>query len=191
MPTVSSLWPDTILARQRTLVQIDGAYLSALGSAIGFALDFRNLRRSVDQATRLLRAVYYVDLLDGDDNRRRLTDWLDYNGFTVSIRKVRPDGTLAGHFVAMAVDAISHVQHYDHLVLIAGHDALLPMVRAVRDSGPRVTLIASLQAGSAEVSDRLRRAADHFVDAAELQHLALQAKSVVTPHPSASRVAST
>lgn len=174
---VSNPWPDTLLAGQRTLVQIDGFYLSALASAVGFALDFRAFHRSLSTATHLLRATYYVDLVHGDDNICRLTDWLEYNGYLVSIRTRHRDESALGAYVAMAVDAVSQLSHYNHLVIVSGNRALLPVIRAVRNSGPQVTIIGTLRKGSAEVSDKIRRSADHFIDAVQLQHLALQRKA--------------
>jgi uncharacterized LabA/DUF88 family protein len=164
------VWPATQSAGQRTVMQIDAAYLATLNQTAGFSLDFRALRRQLEQATRLARMIYYADLNDGEDNRRPLIDWLDYNGYTFSLRTIRSerDAPIGSH-VAIAVDAVSQIARYDHLVLLAGSRTLLSVVQAVRGSGPQVTIIGTLRQGPAEIDDGLRRAADHVVEIFDLR----------------------
>jgi uncharacterized LabA/DUF88 family protein len=63
---------------------IDGANLHGTAKTLGFDIDYRRLLKEFENWGTLVRAFYYTAILeDQHSSVRPLTDWLDYNGFTV------------------------------------------------------------------------------------------------------------
>lgn len=105
---------------------------------------------------------------------RPLLDWLSLNGFHVIEVKIRSaDAQIATRFLArlidinFAVDMLHAADTNAHLLLISGRGELVPLVKGIMAKGTRATVIANLK-GEAGCSDSLRRAADSFIDLAEL-----------------------
>ncbi|WP_366145813.1 NYN domain-containing protein [Bradyrhizobium sp.] len=109
---------------------IDGANLHASVKALGFEVDYRQLLREFAGRGRLLRALYYTAIVEDDQQfspLRPLTDWLDYNGYTVVTKPAKEFTDANGHRkvkgsmgVELAVDALGLADYIDRMVLFSG-----------------------------------------------------------------------
>jgi uncharacterized LabA/DUF88 family protein len=159
---------------------IDGANLHATAKNLGFDIDFKRLLDEFRKRGLLIRAYYYTTIVDDQDysSIRPLVDWLDYNGFTLVTKAAREftdrDGRkrFRGDMdVEMAVDMMQIAPRADHMVLFSGDGDFRALIEAVQRQGVRVTVVSTLKTQPAMASDDLRRAADSFVDLADLADL--------------------
>ncbi len=170
----------TFYPTDRLALFIDGANLHAAGKNLGFEIDYRRLLEEFSKRGLLIRAYYYTTLMEDQEYSpiRPLVDWLDYNGFTVVTKPAREYVDREGRKrwrgdmkVEIAVDIMQIVPRADHIVLFSGDGDLTALVEAVCRQGVRVTVVSSVKSPQAMASDDLRRAADSFVDLADLADL--------------------
>jgi uncharacterized LabA/DUF88 family protein len=78
---------------------IDGANLHATAKALGFEVDYRQLLQAFGDQGTLLRAIYYTAVAEDQQfsSLRPLTDWLDYNGYTVVTKPTKEFTDSSGH----------------------------------------------------------------------------------------------
>lgn len=158
-------------------VFIDGPNLHATAKTLGFDIDFRRLLQEFGSRGRLVRAFYYTAVIEDEYSAvRHLTDWLDYNGYTVVTkptkefldaegrRKVK--GNMA---LELGIDAMELAEHIDQMVLFSGDGDFRSLVQAVQRRGVRVTVISTTRSQPPMIGDGLRRQADVFTDLTELQ----------------------
>lgn len=160
-----------------TALFIDGANLHATTAALGIEIDFRRLLSEFESGGRVLRAFYYTLVTEDPKSSpvRPLTDWLDYNGYTVILKQAkefldeggrrRTKGTVS---VELAVNAMQLAKRIDHMVLFSGDGDFRPLVRAMQRCGVRVTVVSTVSSEPSMLSDELRRQADAFTDLTEL-----------------------
>ncbi|MEH6665353.1 MAG: NYN domain-containing protein [Brevundimonas sp.] len=162
---------------ERIALFIDGANLYSAAKSLSLDLDFRKLVEFFRENGILVRAYYYTAIVEGEEYSpvRPLVDWLDYNGFTMVTKPVRRYTDSAGHTrtkgnmdVEIAVDMLSMASRIDHAVLFSGDGDFRRLVEAVQDRGVRVSVISTLKSQPPQAADELRRAADQFVDLADL-----------------------
>lgn len=162
---------------ERVGVFIDGYHIYAIAKSLGGEIDYRELRRLFVSRCHLIRPVYYGISVDDADYvaTRPLTDWLQYNGFSVILRTVRNPADSGAILrersrldVEMAVGVLTAAETLDHLVIFTGDDAFTSVAQALKRRGKIVTIISTLRSDAIVVSDQLRRAADQFVDLSDL-----------------------
>jgi uncharacterized LabA/DUF88 family protein len=73
--------------------------------------------------------------------------------------------------VEIAVDLLQAAEFADHAFLFSGDGDFLPAIEAVQRKGMRVTVVSTIKANPPMASDDVRRAADNFVDLADLAAL--------------------
>ena len=165
---------------ERIALFIDGANLYSAAKAIDVEIDYRKLLEEFRKRGRLLRAYYYTALVENDDYSpiRPLVDWLQYNGYNVITKAAREftdrDGRrrVKGDMdVEITVDMMNLTSSLDHIVLFSGDGDLRRVVDAVKEKGVRVTVVSTVKSQPPMISDELRRAADTFVDLADLSQL--------------------
>ena len=73
------------LSSNRIALFIDGANLHATAKTLGFDIDYKRLLKEFQSRGTLVRAFYYTAIIEDQEfsSIRPLTDWLDYNGYTV------------------------------------------------------------------------------------------------------------
>ena len=73
------------LKSDHTALFIDGANLHATARTLGFDIDYKRLLQEFGDRGTLLRAFYYTAIIEDQEysSLRPLTDWLNYNGYTV------------------------------------------------------------------------------------------------------------
>lgn len=140
-------------------------------------LDFRRLLDHFAARGRLLRALYYTAVIEGEEFSpvKPLIDWLDYNGFSVVTKPVKRftdvDGRsrIKGNMdMEMAVDLLELAPRLDHAVVFTGDGDFRRVVEAVQAKGVRVTVVSTLKTQPPQIADELRRQADVFLDLADL-----------------------
>ena len=151
---------------RRVAVFIDGQSLYSASRAIGMEVDYAKLLPALApaQQSHLVRAMYYTPVdedADGYASVVPLTDWLDYNGYCVVTKPGRMSSTRMT--VDIAIDAIALAPRLDAMILISGDADLAPAVEAVQRHGVSVTVVSTIKVEGA-IADRLRRAADAFVE---------------------------
>lgn len=162
---------------ERLALFIDGANLYAAAKSLNTDLDFRKLIDEFRRKGILVRAYYYTAVIEGEEYSpiRPLVDWLDYNGFTLVTKPAKRFTDAAGQTrskgnmdVEIAVDMMELAERIDHAVLFSGDGDFRHLVKAVQRKGVRVTVVSTLKSQPPQVADELRRAADDFVDLADL-----------------------
>ena len=126
----------------------------------------------------LLRAFYYTAISEDQEysSLRPLTDWLNYNGYTVVKKAVKEFTDASGRRkfkgnmdIELAVDAMELAGQIDQMVLFSGDGSFRSLVEAVQRRGVRVTVISTISSHPPMIADELRRQADVFTDLAALQ----------------------
>jgi uncharacterized LabA/DUF88 family protein len=165
---------------ERLALFIDGANLYSAGKTLGVEVDYRKLLDEFRRRGQLVRAYYYTALIENEDYSpiRPLVDWLQYNGFKVVTKPAKEftDSTgrrrIKGDMdVEIAVDMLNLSPHVDHVVLFSGDGDLTRLVEAVQERGVRVSVVSSVKTSPPMISDELRRAADTFIELADLAEL--------------------
>jgi uncharacterized LabA/DUF88 family protein len=162
----------------KTVVLIDGPNLYATAKALGFDLDYKKLLAEVRSRNNLLRAKYYTAVDEDEEfsTIKPLLDWLAYNGYSVATKPLKTFTDSEGRRkskgnmdVELAVDAMELAAHVDHILLFSGDGDFRSLVQAVQRRGVRVTVVSSIVCQPPLCADELRRAADAFIDLADLQ----------------------
>ncbi len=165
---------------ERTALFIDGANLYSATKSLAFDIDYRKLLDEFKQRGRLVRANYYTALIEDQDFSpiRPLVDWLDYNGYSLVTKPAKEytDSTGRRRFkgdmdVELAVDLLQAASYIDHAFVFSGDGDFLPAVKAVQRQGMRVSVVSTVKSNPPMIADELRRAADNFVDLADLAAL--------------------
>ncbi len=163
--------------KERIALFIDGANLYSAAKGLNADIDFRKLIDEFRRKGVLVRAYYYTALSEGEDYSpiRPLVDWLDYNGFTMVTKpmkrftdhegRTRSKGNMD---VEIAVDALELAELIEHAVLFSGAGVFRALVLSLQRKGVRVSVISTLKSQPPMASDELRRAADNFIDLADL-----------------------
>lgn len=175
-----NLLERTIHPNERVAIFIDGANLYSAAKGLAFDIDYRKLLEEFKKSGRLVRAYYYTALVEDQDFSpiRPLVDWLDYNGYTLVTKPAKEytDATGRRRFkgdmdVEIAVDMVQLAPALDHIFLFSGDGDFLPAVDAVQRKGVRVSVVSTIKSNPPMVADDLRRAADTFIDLADLAAL--------------------
>ena len=162
----------------KTVVFVDGQSLFITAKTLGFSIDFKKLLDELKTHGDVIRTKYYTLVDDEDENSPLipLTDWLSYNGYSVVIKYVRsyvdPDGRkkMKGNIaIEIAVDMMEIAPHVDHVVLISGDGDFSCLLAAVQRQGKKCTVISSVQSSQQMCSASLRKAADQFIELAQLR----------------------
>lgn len=165
---------------------IDGANLYATAKALDIDIDYKRLLEEFQSRGALLRAFYYTAIIEDQEysSLRPLTDWLDYNGYTVVTKPAKEFIDASGRRkvkgnidIELAVDVMGLVDHIDQMVLFSGDGDFRSLIQAVQRRGVHVTVVSSIQSQPPMVADELRRQTDVFIDLAELQSKVGRAQS--------------
>ena len=167
----------TFYPTERLALFIDGANLYSAAKALQADIDFKKLIDEFRKKGVLVRAYYYTAVVEGDDYSpiKPLVDWLDYNGFTMVTKAAKRftdhegrSRTKGNMDVEIAVDMMELSDRIDHAVLFSGDGDFASLVKAVQRKGMRVSVISTLKSQPPQAADDLRRAADTFIDLADL-----------------------
>jgi uncharacterized LabA/DUF88 family protein len=167
-------------ADDRVALFIDGANLYSAAKSLAFDIDYRKLLEEFRKRGRFIRAYYYTALVEDQDFSpiRPLVDWLDYNGYTLVTKPAREYTDAAGRRrfkgdmdVELAVDLLQAADYVDHAFLFSGDGDFLPAIEAVQRKGVRISVVSTIKSNPPMIADDLRRAADNFVDLADLAAL--------------------
>jgi len=165
---------------ERLALFIDGANLYSAGKNLGVEVDYRKLLEEFRRRGQLVRAYYYTALIENEDYSpiRPLVDWLQYNGFKVVTKPAKEFTDSSGRRrikgdmdVEIAVDMLNLCPHVDHVVLFSGDGDLTRLVEAVQERGVRVSVVSTVKTSPPMIADELRRAADTFIELADLAEL--------------------
>lgn len=167
-----------ISRNEKVALFIDGANLFSMAKALEFDIDYRRLLSFFQKQGNLVRALYYTTVSEGDGPSpvRPLLDWLDYNGFTTIAKPVdspyehegarRDRGNV---YVEFTIDVMRLAPSIDHIIIFSGDREYAALVVALREAGKRVSVVSTVETQPPMVSDDLRRAADQFIDLADLE----------------------
>jgi uncharacterized LabA/DUF88 family protein len=163
--------------QERLALFIDGANLYSAARALGFDIDYKRLLSLFQSKGRLIRAFYYTALIEDQEYSpiRPLTDWLDYNGYTMVTKPIKEFTHANGRRkvkgnmdIELAIDMMEMAEKLDHIVLFSGDGDFRRLIEAVQRRGVRVTVVSSIRSQPPMVSDDLRRQADAFVELQDL-----------------------
>jgi uncharacterized LabA/DUF88 family protein len=157
---------------------IDGANLYSTCRALGFDIDYKRLLKEFQSRGALLRAFYFTTITEDQEysSARPLTDWLDYNGYTVVTKPTKEFVDASGRRkvkgnmnIELAVSAMELADHIDQMFLFSGDGDFRPLLEAMQRRGVHVTVVSTIASQPPMAADELRRQADVFVDLAELK----------------------
>jgi uncharacterized LabA/DUF88 family protein len=177
---MANILDQLIHPEDRTALFIDGANLYSATRNLGFDIDYRKLLSEFKARGRFKRATYYTALVEDQEFSpiRPLVDWLDYNGYSIVTKPAKEytDTTGRRRFkgdmdVELAVDLLQAASFIDHAFLFSGDGDFLPAIEAVQRQGVKVTVVSTIKSNPPQASDESRRAADNFLDLAELAQL--------------------
>jgi uncharacterized LabA/DUF88 family protein len=164
---------------RKTALFIDGAHIHTISQTLGFTIDYRKFSNYFGAQTDLLRSYYYVASSADEEYSvlKPLIDWLSYNNYQVTAKPCKEFPDASGQrrmkpslAVEMAVDMLEMNLHLDEIILAAGNGDLRRAVESVQRQGTIVTAVSTVKAkGICNISDDLRRQADHFLDLADIQ----------------------
>ena len=172
--------------QERLALFVDGANLYGTAKALGFDIDYKRLLTLFAAKGQLLRAFYYTALVEDQDYSpiRPLVDWLDYNGFTMVTKPAKEFTDQAGRRrvrgnmdIELAIDMLEMAAHVNHVVLFSGDGDFRRLVEATQRKGVRVSVVSTIKTQPAMIADELRRAADNFIDLADLQSVIARASN--------------
>jgi len=152
---------------------IDGQNLHFTAKTLGFDVDFKRLLAYFAAQSTLVRAYYYTTIVEDQEftSIRPLTDWLEYNGFTVRTKPAKEFDDGEGRrrikrsvTVDLAIDALEMGNYVDHIILITGDGDFRSVIEAVQRRGARVTVVSTLRTKPPMIADELRRQADAFLE---------------------------
>jgi uncharacterized LabA/DUF88 family protein len=163
---------------ERLALFIDGTNLYAASRALGFDMDYKLLRQEFMRRGKLMRAFYYVALLENEEFSpiRPLVDWLSYNGYRI-VTKTAKEYTdsegrrkIKGNMdIELAINAMEVAPRIDHAVLFSGDGDFCPLVQSLQRQGVRVSVVSTIRSQKPMASDELRRQADNFIELDELR----------------------
>ena len=70
-----------------------------------------------------------------------------------------------------AVDMLEAATYLDHIILFSGDGDFRRAVAAAQAKGARVSVVSSLKTSPSMIADDLRRAADTFIELADLESM--------------------
>ncbi len=165
---------------ERVALFIDGANLYSAAKGLAFDMDYRKLLEEFRKRGRFIRASYYTAIVEDQDFSpiRPLVDWLDYNGYTLVTKPAKEYTDASGRRrfkgdmdVELAVDLVQATSYVDHAFLFSGDGDFLAAIEAVQKQGMRVSVVSTIKSNPPMAADDIRRAADNFVDLADLANL--------------------
>ncbi|MDX1921988.1 MAG: NYN domain-containing protein [Alphaproteobacteria bacterium] len=184
---------------ERCALFIDGANLYAAARGLGFDIDYRRLLEVFAQRGRLIRAFYYTALVEDQEYSpiRPLVDWLDYNGYSMVTKPTKEYTDAFGRRkikgnmdIELAIDVLEMAEKVDHIIIFSGDGDFRRLVEACQRKGVRVSVVSTMRSSPPMVADELRRAADNFIELAELANLIARAggqNAAAGPQPHGSR----
>lgn len=165
---------------ERVIVLIDGANLYSAAKALGMDMDYRKLLDEFAQHGRFIRATYYTAIVEDQDfsSIRPLVDWLDYNGYSLVTKPAKEYADAAGRRrfkgdmdIEIAVDLLEAAAYADHAFLFSGDGDFVAAIQAAKRKGLKITAVSTIKTSPPMAADELRRAADCFLDLADLAKL--------------------
>jgi uncharacterized LabA/DUF88 family protein len=158
---------------ERLALFIDGSNLYATAKALGFDMDFKQLRAEFARRGKLVRAGYYTAIREDEEFNpiRPLVDWLSYNVFDLVTKPAKEYNYSQGRRkikgnmdVELCVHAMELAKAVDHIVLFSGDGDFRPLVESLQRQGVRVSVVSTIRSQTPMISDDLRRQADNFID---------------------------
>lgn len=151
---------------QKCCVLIDGNYIDRLSKSVRFDfLEFVKFLRAKFQITNF---VYFtiVPLYEDVFPKRRLLDWLSYNGFVVKEKTSKRYGTAevgdacGSLSLEIALCALDACVHTDGFVLVTDDSDMCAAIFALQRKNKWVALVGSGRGSGPGLCNDLRRAAD-------------------------------
>ena len=159
--------------RTKQALFIDGINLHFAAKKLGFGVDFKRLLSEFQTNGDLLRAYYYTLVWSEQGDFQSiipLTDWLDYNGYTVRMKLAKVAGVNKSFQASLnismelLIDALEISSYVDHVFIFSGDSDLRAAVEAIQRRGVIVSIVSSVRTQPPICADELRRQADHFVE---------------------------
>jgi uncharacterized LabA/DUF88 family protein len=171
----------SLRANVPTMVVIDGPHLYMASRSLGFDVDFRRLAGWLEERCQPRRLQYLTTVLDTAEGERNplapLVQWLGYNGFQVMTKPAREfvdeetgRRRVKGSLLVETTVALMEAAAWgaQQVFLIAGDGELTAAIESIQRRGTRVVLASTIKTSPPLASDDLRRAADLFIDLADL-----------------------
>ena len=154
---------------QKCCVLIDGSYVDRLSRSLRF--DFDELAVCLRSRYHVTNIVYFciVPSIENDFPKRRLLDWLSYNGYVVKEKvsqktesnyATEQSDSLSLNLVLYALESCTYA---DGIIFISDDPDICAGISALQRNSKWVALLGDGSRSSRGVSSVLRRAADVFL----------------------------
>jgi uncharacterized LabA/DUF88 family protein len=151
---------------QKCCVLLDGNYVDRLSRHLRF--DFIQFQEFMNRRYLVSNYIYYSTVPYSDDEfpKRRLLDWLSYNGFIVREKfesrhqhRNRLDSS-SDLSLDIAVCALETCDHLDGILFVTNDTDMLAAISELQRRSKWVALAGELGRSEIGISEDLRRAAD-------------------------------
>lgn len=162
---------------EKIAVFIDGQHLFNASRNLGFDVDYRNFLEFFRKKGKAVRAYYYAVHVDNGDYSplKPLTDWLAYNGYTLTMRTTTEHIDSMGRRripnmdLEMLADMFDVADRFDHIVIVTGNAGYSRGVALIQRRGIRVSVLSSIKTAPPMLADELRRTCDEFLELQDIK----------------------
>ncbi|WP_376711282.1 NYN domain-containing protein [Pseudochrobactrum lubricantis] len=155
-----------IIPSQKCCVLIDGGYVDRLSKSARF--DFIKFVEFLRSKYQLVNVVYFsvVPFYNDVFPKRKLLDWLSYNGFIVKEKATKKKNIDSYHDLegSVSLDIVLHAfeacEHTDGFVFVTDDPDMCAAIFALQRKNKWIALVGAELRSGIRLSDDLRRAAD-------------------------------
>lgn len=159
--------PSKVVPIQRqTLLAIDSANLDAALKTMGIKIDYKRLKRYINNRFGSLEARIYVGEYARSLKQQVWFKRLREYGYAIKTKPAICDGnkTKANVDVDLAVDVLGDGFNFKNFVLCSGDGDYLPVVKQLKQRGIRIILLNL----PGQTNRRLRRLADEYINLSDI-----------------------
>lgn len=151
---------------QTCCVLLDGSFLDSISNSIKF--DFMKFASALKRNYDVTNFIYFSLVPRFEENfpKRRLLDWLSYNGYIVREKHAKGSVTnsatgLRGNLsLEIAISALEASGNADGIVLATNDRNMCAAIRALQRRTKWVALVGGAADSAPRIDDHLRRIAD-------------------------------
>lgn len=139
------------ITKKRTIayVYIDGANMFYTQKKLGWFIDFKKLKKTLEKNWDIRQIRYYTGIKENDEKMKTFLHYLDkikIQPVTKPLKRIRTKNQViykSNFDVEMAMDILLERQSYDVCVLLSGDSDFDPLVKKLKDFGKEVVVYSS------------------------------------------------
>ena len=151
--------------KAKVKIYIDGANIFYTQKKLGWSFDWVKIKKFIDEQKEVIEWRYYVATKEEDEKMASYLKYLNvigFSSFTKPLKKIKDGERIfykANFDVEMAIDMITDKSRVDEIMLFSGDSDFRYLVKKLKDTGKRVTIISSKKT----ISWELKLEAAHII----------------------------